>query len=292
MVALDYTTRIDPAALKADGIDNVMRYLCYLPVGAWKKIRKSEYDELLNAGISVTLNWEFDERDWLSNRGSQDAREAISQARELGYPPNCTIFASADFDMTRSEWVTTGRQYAKAFAHTCAINGYRAGVYAPWDVLEWVRAEGIMRYFWQAGMSTAWSGHRNAELWPGAHLRQRRHHTVGDIDTDWNDTLIPGWGQARMDLTAANLKQIADAVWQHPLNQGTPGYAGQLAETGAAFDWQASATAATAAQAASDKADQILARLSGVGGLTADDRSALQALTVAVTALNNRLSSP
>jgi hypothetical protein len=196
VIALDYTTRIDPSALRAAGASDVLRYLKPDRVPAYR-ITLTEYRELLAAGIGVTLNWEYDAHDWLTSNGAAHGAEAVRQALALGYPRGCTIIGSADFDMTRTSWVNMGRAYALGFASAVRSGGYRPGVYGPWDVLTWVHDEVIMDRFWQAGMSTAWSGGRNAARWPGAHLRQRGHKTVDEQDTDWNEILIPAWGQAR-----------------------------------------------------------------------------------------------
>lgn len=224
-IALDYTSRIDPAALKAVGVTDVCRYLSWTNFWAGathsypnpKVIQQREYDELLAAGIGVTLNWEYDAHDWLSGAGGGRAHaiEAARQARALGYPAGCTIIGSADFDMTRSEWTDTGRGYADAFVSGIRGAGYIPGVYGPSDVLGWCSAETGMRAFWQAGMSWAWSGGRNRSRWPGAHLRQMNHKTVGGQDTDWNEILISDWGQARKDVSAPMSEQLLNA-WPVP----------------------------------------------------------------------------
>lgn len=195
-IALDYTSRISPAALKLSNVVAVSRYIS-VPVAstAWKRITKPEYDELVGAGIDVTLNFEYDARDWLggSSVGKAHGTIAVSEARKLGYPTGKVIPGSCDFDMTPTEWNQSGIQYARAFRDVVRMSGYRPGVYGPWDVLTWCRDIGYDA-FWQAGMSTAWSNGRNANPWPGAHFRQRRHMMVGGTDTDVNDILIrPLW---------------------------------------------------------------------------------------------------
>jgi len=199
VIALDYTARIPPSALTAAGVSDVCRYLCYLPVGSWKVITKGEYDELVAAGIGVTLNWELAANDWAhgESAGLAHGTEAVRMAKALGYPRGCAIIGSADFDMDRATWDNAARFYCRGFANAIRGGGYRPGVYGPWDVLTWVRDAGLMDVFWQAGMSTAWSGGRNRNVWPGAHLRQRRHITVGGQDCDANDIHIPTWGQMR-----------------------------------------------------------------------------------------------
>lgn len=205
MGAVDYTSRIDPAALKAAKVTDVFRYLCYSPVGDWKTIQKPEYDELIAAGIGVTLNWEYDKRDWNHGYtvGKDHGATAGQMAEALGYPKGCTIFGSADYDMPYTDWIVRGQYYARGFADGLAAYGYKPGVYGPWDVLKWVSALSASWQLWQAGMSYAWSGGRNAVAYPGISIRQRYHYPITEIDTDWNDILIPEWGQARKGMAMA-----------------------------------------------------------------------------------------
>src|SRR5258705_6085761 len=102
-IVVDYTVRIAPDALHAAGVAGVCRYIC--PPGLAKLIGLTEYRELVGAGISVTLNWEYDARDWLggASRGASHGTQAVAAARALGYPAGGVIPGSADFDMTRAE---------------------------------------------------------------------------------------------------------------------------------------------------------------------------------------------
>jgi len=185
--AVDYTREIAVNALKTSGVSQVFRYLSWLPNP--KVIGELEYLALVNAGIGVVLNWEYDSHDWLSGAtgGTSHGREAVRQARLLGYPTGSVIIGSADFDMTLSQWNSSGRSYATAFAKAITDGGYRPGVYGPWDVLTW--CTGLMAAFWQAGMSTAWSGGRNRNLHPSAGWRQVGHVTIAGQDCDRNEIL-------------------------------------------------------------------------------------------------------
>ena len=193
-IVLDYTSRINPVALKQAGAIGVSRYLSFLPNP--KVILQPEYDELINAGVNVTLNWEYRALDWTggSNAAAIHAGEAVRQANARGYRKGKVITGSADFDMTPAQWDSAGKFYAATYAREIRNGGFRPGVYGPWDVLQWVKDAGYMDAFWQS-MSTSHSSGRNAKPWPGAHLRQRAHLTVGGIDTDYSDILIlPLWG--------------------------------------------------------------------------------------------------
>jgi hypothetical protein len=98
--------------------------------------------------------------------------------------------------MTLTQWNSAGRAYAQTYSAIVRDGGYTPGVYGPYDVLTWCRDAGWFGMFWQAGMSTAWSGGRNAQLWPGAHLRQRYSTTVGGVGCDVNDILQDNYGGA------------------------------------------------------------------------------------------------
>jgi hypothetical protein len=205
-IVVDCTSTPSTVALTAAGVSGVTRYLSWL--NRWggtthstgtnpKVIRKAEFDRLIAARIAVTLNWEFDAEDWLGGEtaGQQHAAEAVKQARALGYPAGHAIIGSADFDMTSAQWVSHGRAYALAFALGIRSAGYLPGVYGPYNVLTWARTLGGFAVFWQAGMSHGWSGGRNANRWPYAHLRQLRHETIGGIDCDVNEIIQPAYGQ-------------------------------------------------------------------------------------------------
>jgi hypothetical protein len=199
-IALDYTSRIGPAALQAAGVTVVCRYLSWLyRYGGQthstvnpKIIQRAEYDELAAAGVPVVRTGESHAHDGMggSSAGLAHAAEAVRQARLLGHPPGAVIAGSADFDMARDDWSAAAQSYAQAFADVVTGAGYRAGAYGPWDVLAWLAGSvPAVTWYWQAGMSTSWSGGRNAKPWPGAHLRQRGTKTVGGVSGDWNEIL-------------------------------------------------------------------------------------------------------
>ena len=194
---VDYAFPPHPSidALRAAGATDVSRYLSYIKTNtAPKIITAGEYQALLAAGIAVVLNWEYDTYDFV-NTGF-DARvaasEALRQANALGYPQRCPIYFSVDFDATAGQWPTI---VARFRAVNDVLGVARTGIYGPWDALEWARRDGVASWFWQAGMSTSWSAGRNAQLWPGAHLRQRRTAIIGGADCDINDIVQANYGQ-------------------------------------------------------------------------------------------------
>lgn len=196
-------------AMRAAGVTGVSRYLSWQDRDSLGKvIHPAEYDRLRADGFGVLLNWEYSATDWLGGApaGTAHGIEAVRQARALGHPTGTAIPGSADFDMSLAQWNGMARFYAKAYSDALRSSGYRPGVYGPWDVLTWCRDAGYMEVFWQAGMSTAWSGGRNRDLWPGAHLRQRRQIFIGGVDCDLNDIIQPDYGQAGVSDMEQNEK--------------------------------------------------------------------------------------
>jgi hypothetical protein len=212
VTVIDYAYgRPSPASLRAAGVSGVARYLSYLPNS--KVITPVEYAAHRAAGIDVVLVWERDAQDFMTP--GFDARhaaiEALRQAHALGYPSDAAIYYALDWDVTATQWPTIRD---KLRTGPCAVHGVdRTGVYGPSDTLEWARRAGVASWLWQAGMSTAWSGGRNRDPWPGAHLRQRRPATIGGVQCDINDHQ-PNYGQGGADvaLTDAELKRIVQNV--------------------------------------------------------------------------------
>lgn len=198
------------AALSAAGATAVSRYLSYqTPATLPKILTPAEYTTLRGAGLSVILNWEYDAHD-LVNSGfdaAGAAEEALRQADALPYPDFRVIYFSADWDVTAGQWATIAGRLRTIGG---IIGPARVGLYAPYDALGWAKRDGVAAWFWQAGMSTSWSGGRNAQLWPGAHLRQRRTATIGGADCDINDIVQPDYGQPGGHMA---LRDDPDGVW-------------------------------------------------------------------------------
>lgn len=275
-VALDYTRRIAPSALKAAGAAYVCRYLSWLPNA--KVILKPEYDELTAAGFKVLLNWEYDEHDWLSGAAGakSHATEAVRQAKLLGHPLGWPIPGSADFDMTRAQWLASGKAYATTYKAVIHDAGYAVGGYGPWDVLQWLHDEVDFDVYWQS-MSTSYSAHRNAQQWPGAHLWQRHGGTVGGVSVDVNDIIK----EPVMALTQAD----ADLIWNTKIGGAADSREAHFALSDLRdmlIDGKSSYTGRTYGAVAdlSAKVDQVLAALSG--GLVLTDAQ-VAAIAAAIT---------
>jgi hypothetical protein len=184
-----------------------MRYLSYKdPTTMPKIITASEFAALRAAGLSITLNWEYDARDLVNSgfNATDAAHEALRQANALPYPDFRVIYWSADFDVQASDWALMASRL-RAIAAVIGLN--RVGLYAPYDALSWAARDGVATWFWQAGMSTDWSGGRNAQLWPGAHLRQRLQVTIDGADCDANDIIRSDYGQGGGSMEQGDIIQ-------------------------------------------------------------------------------------
>jgi hypothetical protein len=198
MTVIDTTvglTTAQIAGLRAAGVTAVSRYIA---PQAWKRITPDEYRRILAGGLQVSLNWESGARDLYTvgtSTTADYARQAVAQVQACGYSAGCVILNSADWDVQAAEWPTVAARL-RTIRPIYRAAGYGLGLYAPWDALGWAQRDGLVDVYWQAGMSTAWSGRRNANAWPGAHLRQRRNAVIAGVDCDTNDILIARFGQA------------------------------------------------------------------------------------------------
>jgi hypothetical protein len=184
--ALDYTVPIAPQALLDLGITTVSRYLA--PVALPKVVRATEYNQLVNAGITVYLNWENFSGDWLGSmvEAHNDATEALRQAKALNYPTWLPITGSCDFDVQRMGEIDV---YANTFRDTIHKGGYPVGVYAAVNVIDYCAAIGF-DFFWQS-MSTAFANGNNAHLSPNTNWWQRRGMKIGNVLGDVSEIRKP-----------------------------------------------------------------------------------------------------
>jgi hypothetical protein len=268
-LGIDYAwSRPAVSTIVANGYGFVCRYLSWLPDG--KVIDDAEVRALLDAGVDVFLNWEFDAQDALrgADGGMKDATEALRQARALGYPQGATIYHSADFDVTDAQKpIVAAYMVAARKVHHAA--GYRTGCYSGYWTLRDLFDHG---YCVDDGWQTfGWSG----GLWePRATIRQIH-----------NDVMVGG--------AVCDVDEIVGATysWLHP-NGGS--MTGPTPADGNALIWrektivddaattEAGPTAGeenklhahlvaqdAAIAALSDKLDKVLAALASTGGLAA-----------------------
>lgn len=225
MTAVDTTVSLSTAqlaALRAAGVTAVSRYIA---PQSWKRITPAEYGRILAGGLQITLNWESGAQDLRapgSSTTSSSARDAVAQARACGYPTGAAIYVSADWDVQAGDWSTVAGNLRIIRAQYAAA-GYKLGLYAPWDALGWAQRDRLVDYFWQAGMSTSWSGGRNRNAWPGAHLRQRRQTTIAGVNCDLNDILISPFGAAGAGSTSSTGGTVSTAATEDIFNRVTTG---------------------------------------------------------------------
>ena len=212
MVFADYTGRISPSALLANKVTGVCRYLSWLPNP--KVIQQEEYNTLVNGGIRVVLNWEYDGLDWLGGASAarSQALEAIRQAKALGYPPGSPIPGSADFDMTHTQWTSVCRDYAMTYGGALVDAGYRPGVYSSYDVLGWCRYETPFDWWTWQSMSTAYSQRRNAMQWDGVNLWQKSQASIAGVSVDLS-TVVTEWGAMNLDLGTVGAPSLGYSAW-------------------------------------------------------------------------------
>lgn len=179
-----YAAGQSPAAIKSFGYVGVMRYLAPLPNS--KVMTKAEAFALHAAGLGIGLVWE-----WTNNRagagaaaGTVDAQRAEAQADALGYPSDCPIFYAIDYDVG-------GPAVAPYFQGIAQAARRPVGVYGPRPAVDWMIANRLAVYGWQAA---GWVHGADSQV---AHLKQ----LVGSKlipNTDVNEMLkpFPTWGLA------------------------------------------------------------------------------------------------
>lgn len=170
----------DPATIKAQGFDGVMRYISHQE---GKCITMAEATGYREAGLIIGLVFE----DGATNaalgatQGALDGQFAADVARMIGYPSNCVIFGAVDFE-AQAWQLPVVDAYFSAFRN----HGYPTGPYGSAAVVESVLGVGMGTSAWQ---TAAWSG---GVLSKQANLYQ---DVFGQIfDTDVVETWTPLWG--------------------------------------------------------------------------------------------------
>jgi hypothetical protein len=204
---LDYSVaRPDPAAIKAAGYSGVVRYLAPdNPLTHAKLLLPAERDALLEAGLTITLVWEYTAGRAAAGyqAGVDDAKAAEAQADALGYPKSCPIFYAVDFGTSPS--VVT-----PYFQGIASVATRPVGVYGSLQVIEGVLNSGYATVAWQ---TCGWSG---LAVSSRASLYQRLHPTVTSplAGTD-EDVLIhpfPVWAGTSAAPVVANPHPVASPI--------------------------------------------------------------------------------
>lgn len=177
MRILDYSfARPDPAQIKAQGFQGVMRYLS---PNAGKNLTAPERDALRAQGLAIGLVWEWYAQRALEGHdaGVQDGQAALVQANALGVPADVAIFFAVDWDATPEQQQAINDYLTGAKTSL----GDRVGEYGGFYPVSRALDAGVIKYAWQ---TYAWSGGQ----WDNrAQLRQELNGQWGgsvDFDED------------------------------------------------------------------------------------------------------------
>ena len=206
---LDYSfARPDPAQIKADGFDGVLRYLAPLNEGG-KILTKGEVDALQAQGLAIGLVWESYANRALegSPAGVEDATEALRQARALGVPDSVPIFFAVDFDATPEQQAAINSYFDGVAS---VIKPDDIGMYGGFWPMSRAFDAGKIKWGWQ---TYAWSGGN----WdPRAQLRQVENgQWNGQVDFDEGEQGLAGlWtvnNQGEQPMNQDDVKAMCEA---------------------------------------------------------------------------------
>jgi hypothetical protein len=199
--------------VKRDGAAGVIRYICPdTPNTHGKLLTAGERDQILAAGLDLTLNFE-----WYEGRcneggsaGASDGATALTTAKALGYPQGKTIYYS--HDTGAYNWPAIDAYFRSVRA---AHGGYyKVGAYGSYDLVTHLHAAGLIDKGWQ---TLAWSGGRR-DPWAVIYQNgQQRYGGAADVNevtsTDigsWLDGPVLEWWE--MAIPQAELDAIAVTV--------------------------------------------------------------------------------
>lgn len=149
-----------PALIKSLGFGGVSFYISH--TGS-KTCNEAQLISYRNAGLLVQANFEDSATNALGGRaqGNLDGAFAANYAKSVGYPRNCVILFSIDFQPIGLQLSTV-----KEYLIGCAGYGFPIGVYGNYDVCEMALTSKLVSVAWQ---TAAWSG---GYLYPGVTLYQ------------------------------------------------------------------------------------------------------------------------
>ncbi len=191
MLGLDYTARIDPAALKKAGVTVVFRYVMPQTPFWTKALRNPEAAELLATGIPIVSNFEStaDRMRGGAAAGHADAVNLLANWAALGAPKGLVGWFSADWDVQPGE-VSAALDYLYAAAEVLGGPHY-VGCYGGYRMVAAAADAGFG--IWQ---TSAWSYGR----WdPRCAARQDGGQAiVGGVEADLNTIFdlpaLGAWG--------------------------------------------------------------------------------------------------
>lgn len=141
------------ASFRANGYDFVCRYL--VPAtSAWKALTLAEAQIIQNAGLKIVSVFETTADRALGDyqAGVSDAKTAMQCAAQVGQPTGSAIYFAVDFEPTDAQIPAVLGYFAGIHD---ALVGYDVGVYGCYDVVNAVKAKGLVSHLWE---TVAWSG--------------------------------------------------------------------------------------------------------------------------------------
>lgn len=179
-------------ALKAAGVDTVIRYLNPLDPGGEKNVKPDEARALAAAGVALALVCEVfgqpTHRDPLGGvcaaAGARDGKWCRDYMASLGPVPGAAVFFAMDWDASSSQIAHLVTPHFQAVHPFFADGTYRIGVYGSGNVCAAMLAASLADVDWLA-QSKGWGGYaaREAE----SILLQGAATTVAGVPCDTDE---------------------------------------------------------------------------------------------------------
>ncbi|AKL88326.1 endolysin [Gordonia phage GMA6] len=205
-VGIDFSANeIDPAAIKAAGVEAVINYISEArPSAPWMKAvkpMKAEYAKRLrDAGIQIVSNYQYGKTgdatpsDWRGGyeAGKRHGAIALSNHWKAGGTPWRPCYAPCDDNPTMDEVTKYVLPFIKGWAEVWGKE--YTGIYCNAQTWDWLKSLGApVTWFWQHN----WDGKAEHPHHPDAHMHQVRidKDRVGGTGVDWNILLKADYGQ-------------------------------------------------------------------------------------------------
>lgn len=187
---LDTTPHL--SALKAAGVQTIIRYLSPINPAGVKCIKPKEARAIAQAGLRLALvceGWgDFAHGAISAGAGARDGAWCAKYAPAVGAPAGACIYFAVDTDANAGQINKLVLPYfnSVAAAFAAATPNYRCGVYGCGNVCAGVIESGLANLAWLS-CSLGWNGSRAylaANKWA---LRQHVPATIAGIDCDPDD---------------------------------------------------------------------------------------------------------
>lgn len=192
--------------MKAAGIVGVLRYLAPQDApDAGKILSIPEKDALLADGFDIALNWEWYSGRCLDgfNAGVSDGRQAVAEAKALGYPAGKEIYFSHDTGVFNQSVIEYFRGVNASLGKDYQTGGY-GGIFA----IQQLHAAGVITKGWQ---TTAWSGGQK-DPWAVIYQDGTQLFGGGADEDIVSSTDIGSWLDGPGGLSVSDVQTILDAI--------------------------------------------------------------------------------